>query len=83
MHKSPEKISSGQAWIRSSKSWKACRGIGDNTVRNGEICNADSTDERVQGVRQFISDMAQNPILSATAIQTVGLKVGTVFASPS
>ena len=48
--------------------------IGDNVVRDGEVCNPDSEDDRVQGVRKFISAMAENPLLSATALQTVGLK---------
>jgi predicted O-methyltransferase YrrM len=48
--------------------------IGDNVVRDGEVCNPDCEDDRVQGVRKFISSMAENPLLSATALQTVGLK---------
>jgi predicted O-methyltransferase YrrM len=48
--------------------------ICDNVVRNGEICNPDSQDDRVYGVRKFITDMALNPLISATALQTVGLK---------
>lgn len=48
--------------------------ICDNVVRNGEVCNPDSQDDRVFGVRQLISDMAINPQVSATALQTVGLK---------
>ena len=48
--------------------------IGDNVVRDGEACNSDSGDDSVQGVMKFISAMAENPRLSATALQTVGLK---------
>lgn len=48
--------------------------ICDNVVRDGEICNPESQDDRVFGVRELISDMASNPLISATALQTVGLK---------
>lgn len=48
--------------------------IFDNVVRNGEICNPDSQDDRVFGVRKLIADMASNPQISATTLQTVGLK---------
>lgn len=48
--------------------------IGDNVVRDGEVTNADSHDERVLGVRRFVDLMAATPGLSATALQTVGSK---------
>jgi predicted O-methyltransferase YrrM len=48
--------------------------IGDNVVRNGEVTNAASTDPNVIGVRRFFDLMAEDPRLSATAIQTVGSK---------
>ncbi|WP_336981010.1 MULTISPECIES: O-methyltransferase [unclassified Cedecea] len=48
--------------------------IGDNVVRDGEVANPESTDDRVQGVRTFIELMGNNPRLSATALQTVGSK---------
>jgi len=48
--------------------------IGDNVVREGAIADAKSTDPNVQGVRQFLELTAREPRLSATAIQTVGLK---------
>jgi predicted O-methyltransferase YrrM len=48
--------------------------IGDNVVRGGEVSNVDSSDPKVQGVQQFCRLMAQEPRLSATAIQTVGSK---------
>jgi len=31
--------------------------IGDNVVRNGELCNANSTDPKVNGVREFIEGL--------------------------
>lgn len=48
--------------------------IGDNVVRDGEVANPDSSDDRVQGVRTFIELMGKNPRLSVTALQTVGSK---------
>jgi predicted O-methyltransferase YrrM len=56
--------------------------IGDNVVRNGAVINADSTDDRVRGVRAFFDQMAADPRLDATALQTVGSKGwdGFVFA---
>ena len=54
--------------------------VGDNVVRNGEVANPESTDPKVQGVRQFCELMAAEPRLSATAIQTVGCKGYDGFA---
>lgn len=48
--------------------------IGDNVVRDGEVTNPASTDDRVQGVRKFIEMIGDNPRLTATAMQTVGAK---------
>ncbi|MDF7760493.1 O-methyltransferase [Kosakonia cowanii] len=48
--------------------------IGDNVVRDGEVTNPSSTDDRVQGVRTFIEMIGDNPRLTATAMQTVGAK---------
>ncbi|WP_395488924.1 O-methyltransferase [Cedecea davisae] len=48
--------------------------IGDNVVRDGEVANPESGDDRVQGVRTFIEMMGNNPRLSVTALQTVGSK---------
>jgi predicted O-methyltransferase YrrM len=48
--------------------------IGDNVVRDGEVTNPSSTDDRVQGVRKFIEMIGDNPRLTATAMQTVGTK---------
>lgn len=48
--------------------------IGDNVVRDGEVTNPSSTDDRVQGVRKFIEMIGDNPHLTATAMQTVGTK---------
>ena len=48
--------------------------IGDNVVRDGEVTNPNSTDARVQGVRRFIEMMHNDPRLTVTALQTVGIK---------
>lgn len=48
--------------------------ISDNIVRSGAVADASSTDRNVIGVQRFIDLMAANPRLSATAIQTVGVK---------
>jgi predicted O-methyltransferase YrrM len=48
--------------------------IADNIIRKGEVIDANSSDERVQGVRKFNGLVAAEPRLSATAIQTVGNK---------
>ena len=48
--------------------------VGDNVVRDGEVCNAASRDASVQGVREFIAMIGRDPRLTATALQTVGVK---------
>lgn len=48
--------------------------IADNVVRNGEVTNENSEDERVRGVQEFIDLVKANPRIEATAIQTVGVK---------
>lgn len=54
--------------------------VGDNVVRNGEVINRDSSDPKVQGIRQFLELIALEHRLSATAIQTVGSKGYDGFA---
>jgi predicted O-methyltransferase YrrM len=54
--------------------------VADNVVRNGEVANPGSTDERVRGVRLFLELAAADPRVSATAIQTVGSKGYDGFA---
>ena len=48
--------------------------VADNVVRKGAVANADNSDPRVQGVRQFNELVARNPRLDATLLQTVGSK---------
>ncbi|KWX73398.1 methyltransferase [Paenibacillus riograndensis] len=55
----------------------ACPGaviVADNVVRGGEVVRADSKDDRVQGIRQFMDLLAAEPRVEATALQTVGSK---------
>ncbi len=46
----------------------------DNVVRDGAVTDRDSDEPRVQGVRAVAQDIATNPELDATALQTVGIK---------
>ncbi|MFF4654638.1 O-methyltransferase [Streptomyces sp. NPDC001381] len=46
----------------------------DNVVRDGAVVDAGSSDERVQGVRAVLADIAGDARLEATALQTVGSK---------
>jgi predicted O-methyltransferase YrrM/quinol monooxygenase YgiN len=48
--------------------------IADNVVRDGAITEADTGDEAVDGIRRFNAALAADPRVSATAVQTVGVK---------
>jgi predicted O-methyltransferase YrrM len=48
--------------------------IADNVVRKGGVIDAGSPDANVQGVRRMNEIVANEPRVSATAIQTVGSK---------
>ncbi|MBA3378140.1 MAG: O-methyltransferase [Chloroflexia bacterium] len=52
----------------------------DNVVRNGGVADPQSTDPNVIGVRTMIDQIAADPRLDATAIQTVGGKGYDGFA---
>lgn len=54
--------------------------VADNVVRDGEIVNPKSTDERVKGVRSFLELAAGDERIEGTAIQTVGSKGYDGFA---
>lgn len=54
--------------------------VTDNVVRDGKIVQAKSADADVQGVRRFTERMAAEPRLSATVLQTVGVKGYDGFA---
>jgi predicted O-methyltransferase YrrM len=49
-------------------------------VREGRVLNAKSTDTALQGIRRCNALMAEEPRVSATAIQTVGSKGHDGFA---
>lgn len=48
--------------------------IVDNVIREGAVIDAESSDVNVQGVRRLISEIGQEPRVSATTLQTVGSK---------
>jgi predicted O-methyltransferase YrrM len=48
--------------------------IADNVIRDGEVVDADSEDEKVQGVHRFNALLAAESRVTATIIQTVGSK---------
>jgi predicted O-methyltransferase YrrM len=54
--------------------------IGDNVVRGGAVADQDAADPGVRGIRDFLELMGRNPRLSATAVQTVGVKGYDGFA---
>ena len=54
--------------------------IADNVVRKGAIVDANSSDRDVQGMRRFCDLLAAESRVSATAVQTVGVKGYDGFA---
>lgn len=46
----------------------------DNVARHGTVIQAKSTEPDIVGTRRMLKLMAKNPRLSATALQTVGVK---------
>ncbi|MBI5597324.1 MAG: O-methyltransferase [Elusimicrobia bacterium] len=48
--------------------------VADNVVRGGAVADAASPDPRVQGIRRYHALVAAEPRLSATVLQTVGVK---------
>jgi predicted O-methyltransferase YrrM len=54
--------------------------IADNVIRDGAVIDAASTDPDIQGVRRFNERLASEPRVSATEIQTVGIKGYDGFA---
>ena len=46
----------------------------DNVVREGGVLDAASADERIRGTRALFDAVANEPRLTATAVQTVGAK---------
>lgn len=54
--------------------------IADNVVRNGGVIDPANPDSRVQGVQRFLTQVKNEPRVSATVIQTVGAKGYDGFA---
>lgn len=52
----------------------------DNVVRNGGVSDPNSTDANVKGVQKVLEMVANDPRLTATAVQTVGSKGYDGFA---
>lgn len=48
--------------------------VADNVVRSGAIADPASRDDNVLGIRRFLEQLATEPRLSSTVIQTVGVK---------
>jgi predicted O-methyltransferase YrrM len=48
--------------------------IVDNVIREGGVLDAASGDERIQGTRRLFDEVGAEPLLTATAVQTVGVK---------
>ena len=52
----------------------------DNVVRDGAVVGDDGSDAKVEGIRRMTEQIAAEPRLSATALQTVGRKGWDGFA---
>ncbi|MEP7288142.1 MAG: O-methyltransferase [Chloroflexota bacterium] len=52
----------------------------DNVVRKGAVSDPTSTDANVQGIQKALAALANNPNLTTTALQTVGVKGYDGFA---
>jgi predicted O-methyltransferase YrrM len=52
----------------------------DNVVRQGHVVDETSDDQAVLGTRRLLAEMAQDKRMTATALQTVGLKGYDGFA---
>jgi predicted O-methyltransferase YrrM len=48
--------------------------IADNVIRDGEVLDSATTDPRVEGTRRFNQQLASEPRVTATIMQTVGRK---------
>ncbi|MGA3047157.1 MAG: O-methyltransferase [Terracidiphilus sp.] len=64
--------------LKLSRPWTVI--VADNVVREGRVVEPDCDDPRVQGVRRFAELLASEPRLSATVLQTVGVKGYDGFA---
>ncbi|HUQ97151.1 MAG TPA: O-methyltransferase [Chitinophagaceae bacterium] len=48
--------------------------ICDNVIRDGKVLDANTTDPSAKGARRFNEALARNPNVTATILQTVGVK---------
>ena len=48
--------------------------VADNVIRDGKVLDENSNDEAVIGVHRFNKALAANPAVTATIVQTVGVK---------
>lgn len=48
--------------------------VADNVIRNGEVLNPATEDDRVQGVQRFNAMLGANASVTATILQMVGVK---------
>ena len=48
--------------------------IADNVIREGKVLDTNSEDEKVLGVQRFNEMLATNPDVTATILQTIGIK---------
>jgi caffeoyl-CoA O-methyltransferase len=48
--------------------------VADNVIRNGEVLDPNTADDRVQGVQRFNAMLGANPNVTATILQMVGVK---------
>lgn len=48
--------------------------IADNVIRNGQVLDEQSTDEKVQGVRRLNRTLADNAAVTSVILQNVGIK---------
>ena len=55
--------------------------VADNVIRDGAITETDTGDEAVDGIRRFNAALAADRRVSATAVQTVGVKGYDGFAA--
>jgi predicted O-methyltransferase YrrM len=54
--------------------------VADNVVRDGKVIDPACDDPRVQGIQRFAEGLSAEPRLSATVLQTVGVKGYDGFA---
>jgi caffeoyl-CoA O-methyltransferase len=48
--------------------------IADNVIRDGQVLNPDAEDSKVKGVQRFNKALAANKKVTATILQTIGVK---------